>query len=336
MKRTSIPLQRREFITLVGALASCPFVARAQQLEQVQRVGVLMSTGADDPESQLRLVAFVQGLQQAGWTVGHNLRVDTRWASGDAARLRKYTAELLALSPDIIVIGGRAASVVPIVRQSNYGKPIVFVQGVDPVGNGYVASLARPGGNVTGFTQFEYPLAGKWLQLLKEIMPGMTRAAVLREYGAAGIGQWAVIQAAASSPAIELSAVNAGDPAEIDRAVEAFAQEPNGGLIVVVSSWATVHRDLILGLAAKHRLPTIYPHRYFVTGGGLVSYGTDLIDQYRRAASYVDRILKGEKPADLPVQAPTKYELVFNLKTARALGLTLPDALLARADEVIE
>jgi putative tryptophan/tyrosine transport system substrate-binding protein len=291
---------------------------------------------ADDPESQLRLVAFVQGLQQAGWTAGHNLQVDTRWASGDSARLRRSTTELLALSPDVIVAGGRAASVVPQVQQAGRDIPVVFVQGVDPVGTGYVASLARPGGNATGFTQFEYTLSGKWLQLLKEVMPGMTRAAVLREAGGAGIGQWAVIQAAASSPAVELSPINAGDPADIERAVAAFAREPNGGLIVVVSSWATVHRDLIIALAAKHRLPAIYPYRYFVASGGLVSYGPDLIDQYRRAAGYVDRILKGEKPADLPVQAPTKYELAINLKTAKALGLAVPATLLARADEVIE
>ena len=243
---------------------------------------------------------------------------------------------MLALSPDIIVVGGRAATVVPEVRRAGRDIPIVFVQGVDPVGTGYVASLARPGGNVTGFTQFEYVLSGKWLQLLKEVVPGMTRAAVLREAGGAGIGQWAVLQAAASSLAVELSPINAGDPAEIERAVAAFAREPNGCLIVVVSSWATVHRDLIIEIAARHRLPAIYPYRYFVHGGGLVSYGPDLIDQYRRAAGYVDRILGGEKPGDLPVQAPTKYELVINLKTAKVLGLTVPPTLLARADEVIE
>jgi putative ABC transport system substrate-binding protein len=243
---------------------------------------------------------------------------------------------LLALGPDIILAGGRAASIVPEVRRVGRATPVVFVQGVDPVGTGYVANLARPGGNVTGFTQFEYTLSGKWLQLLKELMPGLTRVAVLRESGAAGIGQWAVIQAAASSLAVELTPLNAGEPADIERAAAAFGQEPNGGLIVVVSSWATVHRELIIALAAKHRLPSVYPYRYFVTGGGLVSYGADLIDQYRRAASYVDRILKGEKPADLPVQAPTKYELVINLKTAKALGLTVRESLLTRADEVIE
>jgi putative tryptophan/tyrosine transport system substrate-binding protein len=334
-------MRRREFITLLGGAAVAraflsPMAARAQQAERRRRIGVLMSTAAEDPESQLRLVAFVQGLQQAGWTAGHNLQIDTRWASGDIARVRRYTAELLALSPDIIVAGGRAASIVPELRRLGSDTAVVFVQGVDPVGTGYVASLARPGGNATGFTQFEYTLSGKWLQLLKELTPGLTRAAVLRESGGAGIGQWAVIQAAASSLAVELTPLNAGEPAEIERAVAAFAQEPNGGLIVVVSSWATVHRDLIIALAARHRLPAIYPYRYFVTGGGLVSYGADLVDQYRRAAGYVDRILKGEKPADLPVQAPTKYELVINLKTAKALGLEVPTTLLARADEMIE
>jgi ABC-type uncharacterized transport system substrate-binding protein len=328
-------LERRKFLATLGGAAAWPLSAWAQG-ERMRRIGVLMSTAGDDGESQLRFVAFMQGLQQAGWTVGHNLHVDTRWASGDTARLRAQTAEMLALSPDILVVGGRAATVVPEIRRAGRDIPIVFVQGVDPVGTGYVASLARPGGNVTGFTQFEYVLTGKWLQLLKEIVPGMTRAAVLRELGGAGIGQWAVLQAAASSLAVELSPINAAEPAEMERAVATFAREPNGCLIVVVSSWATVHRDLIIALAAKHRLPAIYPYRYFVAEGGLVSYGTDLIDQYRRAAGYVDRILKGEKPADLPVQAPTKYELVINLKTAKALGIDVPPQLLARADEVIE
>ena len=280
--------------------------------------------------------SLVQGLQRTGWTAGHNLQLETRWAAGDAARLRSQATEMLALSPDVIVVGGRAATVVPQVRQAGSNIPIVFVQGVDPVGTGYVARLARPGGNATGFTQLDYTLSGKWLQLLKEVAPGVTRAAVLRESGGAGIGQWAVLHAAASSPAVELSPINAGEPAEIERTVAAFAREPNGGLIVVVSSWATVHRELIVALAAKHRLPAIYPYRYFVADGGLMSYGPDLIDQYRRAASYVDRILKGEKPGDLPVQNPTRYELVINLKTAKALGLDIPPTLLARADEVIE
>ena len=294
-------MKRRAFILALGGAATWPLVTRAQQSDRVRRIGVLMSTAAEDSESQLRFAPFVQGMQQAGWTVGHNLQIETRWASGDAASLRRYTAELLALSPDIIVAGGRAASVVPQVRQAGRETPIVFVQGVDPVGAGYVASLARPGGNATGFTQFEYTLSAKWLQLLKEFVPGMTRAAVLREPGGAGIGQWAVIQATAPSLTMELSPVNTGDRSEIEHSIAAFARQPNGGLIVVVGSWATVHRDLIIALAAKHRLPAIYPYRYFVAGGGLVSYGTDLVDQYRRAAGYVDRILKGEKPADLPV-----------------------------------
>src|SRR5262245_2274418 len=327
-------MRRREFITLLGgAAAGWPIAARGQQPGGRRRLGVLMSTAADDPESQMRLVAFVQGLQQAGWTAGHNLQIDTRWAAGDIARVRRYTAELLALGPDIILAGGRAASIVPEVRRVGRDTPVVFVQGVDPVGTGYVANLARPGGNATGFTQFEYTLSGKWLQLLKEIVPGMTRAAVLREIGGAGIGQWAVLQTVASSPAVELSPINASDPAEVERAVAAFAREPNGGLIVVVSSWATVHRELIIALAAKHRLPAIYPYRYFVAGGGLVSYGTDLVNQYGRAAGYVDRILKGEKPADLPVQNPTRYELAIYLKTAKALGLDVPFHLQQRADE---
>jgi putative ABC transport system substrate-binding protein len=331
-------LRRRDFITLLsGAAVGVPVAGRAQQGQRMRRIGVLMSTSANDPESQRRFVAFVQGLQQAGWTVGHNVQIDSRWASGgDTASIRRYTAELLTLSPDVILAGGRAASVVPEVQQSGRGIPIVFVQAVDPVGTGYIASLARPGGNATGFTQFEYTLSGKWLQLLREVAPSITRAAVLREPGTAGIGQWAVIQAAASPLALELSPVNTRDPAEIERAVAAFAREPNGGLIVAVSSSATVHRDLIIALAAKHRLPAIYPYRYFVAGGGLVSYGPDLIDQYRRAAGYVDRILKGEKPADLPVQQPTQYELAINLKTAKALGLDMPATLLGRADEVIE
>jgi putative ABC transport system substrate-binding protein len=329
-------MRRRELIALIGGAAAWPLAALAQTTERMRRIGVLMSTAADDPESQLRLVAFVQGLQQAGWTVGHNVQIDTRWASGDSARLRRATAELLALSPDIILAGGRAASVVPQVRQAGRDTPIVFAQAIDPVGSGYVASLARPGGNVTGFTQFEYTLSGKWLQLLKEIVPGMTRAAVLRETGPAGIGQWAVLQATASQLAVELSPVNTRDPSETEHAVAGFARERNGGLIVVVSSWATVHRELIIALAAKHRLPAIYPYRYFVADGGLISYGPDLVDQYRRAAAYVDRILKGEKPGDLPVQAPTKYELAINLKAAKALGLGVPPTLLARADELIE
>jgi putative ABC transport system substrate-binding protein len=331
------PIHRRSFISLLGsAAAAWPVAARGQQAEGVKRIGVLMSTAADDSESQLRLVAFVQALQQAGWTIGRNLQIDTRWSSGDTARLRRYIGELLGLSPDVILAGGRASTVVPEVQQARRGTPVVFVQGVDPVGVGYVARLARPGGDATGFTQFEYTLAGKWLQLLKEVAPAVTRVAILREPGTAGIGQWAVIQAAASSLAVELIPIDTRDVDIIERDMSAFGREPNGGLIVAVSSTATVHRELIVALAAKHRLPAIFPYRYYAVGGGLASYGPDLVDQYRRAAGYVDRILKGEKPADLPVQAPTKYELVINLKTAKALGIEVPPMLLARADEVIE
>jgi putative ABC transport system substrate-binding protein len=328
-------MKRRTLIMLLGGAAAWPVAAQAQP-ERMRRVGVLMSTGADDPESQLRLVAFGQGLQQSGWTVGRNVLLDTRWASGDSTLLRRYTAELLALSPDVLVVGGRAEPVVREAQQSGRAIPIVFVQAVDPVGAGYVTRLRRPGGNMTGFTQLEYTLSGKWLELLKELAPGMTRTAVLREPGTAGIGQWAVIQAAASPLGVELTPFDTRDPTEIERGLSAFGREPNGGLIVVVSSNATVHRDLIISLASKYGLPAVYPYRYFATGGGLASYGPDLIDQYRRAASYVDRILKGEKPADLPVQNPTKYELVINLRTAKTLGLTVPDTVLARADEVIE
>jgi putative ABC transport system substrate-binding protein len=329
-------MRRRAFLGALGGMAAWPIAAHAQQPEQARRVGVMMSTAADDPESEARLAAFMQALQQAGWTAGRNVRVDTRWVAGSAADIRRATRELIALSPEVIVAGGRAAQVVPEIRQAGAGISIVFVQAVDPVGTGYVARLTRPGGDATGFMQLEYTLSGKWLQLLKEIAPGTQRVAVLREAGSAGIGQWAVIQATASPMAVELTPVHTHIRAEIERGIAAFASEPNGGLIVVVSSTATAHRELIIALAAKHRLPAIFPHRYFATGGGLASYGPDLVDQYRRAAGYVDRILRGEKPAELPVQAPTRYELVINLKTARALGLAVPPALLARADEVIE
>jgi putative ABC transport system substrate-binding protein len=328
-------VKRREFITLLGGTAvTWPLAASAQQPDRVRRIGVLMSTVAEDAQSQLRLAAFVQGLQQLGWIVGRNVQIDTRWGASEAAR--HYIAELLELSPDVIVVGGRAASAVEAVQRTGRIVPIVFVQAVDPVGAGYVATLARPGGNATGFTQLEYTLSAKWLQLLKEVAPGVTRAAVLREPGGAGIGQWAVIQAAAQSVGAELSLVDTRDPVAIERGVAAFAREPNGGLIIAVSSSATTHRELIVALAARYRLPAVYPYRYYVAGGGLMSYGPDLADQYRLAAGYVDRILKGAKPADLPVQAPTKYELAINLKTAKALGLEVPPSLLVRADEVIE
>jgi putative ABC transport system substrate-binding protein len=317
-------------------MAAWPIVASAQQPEQMRRVGVIMSTAAGDPESEARHGAFMQALQQAGWTAGRNLQVDTRWIAGSAADVRRSTRELLGLSPEVVLAGGRAAQIVPEVRQAGRGIAIVFVQAVDPVGTGYVTRLKRPGGDATGFMQLEYTLSGKWLQLLKDIAPRTERVAVLRESGTAGIGQWAVIQAAAAPLAVELTPVYTHTPGEIEREIAAFASEPNGGLIVAVSSTATAHRELIIALAAKHRLPAIYPHHYFAKGGGLASYGPDLIDQYRQAASYVDRILRGEKPADLPVQAPTRYELVMNLKTAKALGLAIPPSVLARADELIE
>jgi putative tryptophan/tyrosine transport system substrate-binding protein len=327
---------RREFITLVGgAAAAWPIAARAQQGERMRRIGVLMSLTADDPEGQVRLTAFLQGLQQLGWTDGRNVRIDTRWGAGDADRSRGYAAELVALAPDVILASG-TSTMGPLLRATRT-VPIVFTQVTDPVGAGFVDSLARPGGNATGFTLSEYGISGKWLELLKEIAPRVTRAAVLRDPDmAAGSGQLGAIQSVAPSFGVELSPVNVRDAPEIERAVAAFARGSNGGLIVSASGLAIVHRDLIITLAARHRLPAVYFARYFVTGGGLISYGSDNIDPHRRAAGYVDRILKGERPTDLPVQAPTKYELVINLKTAKALGLDVPPSLLARADEVIE
>jgi putative ABC transport system substrate-binding protein len=330
-------MRRREFIILLGGAAvAWPLAARAQQADRMRRVGVLVSRIADDPEEQARLAAFVQGLQELGWTEGRNVRIDYRWAAGDADRSRTYAAELVALAPDVIVAAGSQS--VAALEQTTRTVPIVFASVVDPVGAGYVTRLARPGGNATGFTAFEYSLSGKWLELLKEIAPNLTRIAILRDPAlAAGIGQFAVIQAMAPpSFGVELSPIDVRDAGEIERDVAAFARGSNGGLIVTASSGAIVHRELIIMLAARHRLPTVYPFRFFVTSGGLISYGPDLNDQYRRAAGYIDRILKGEKATDLPVQAPTKYELAINLKTAKALGLTVPPSLLARADEVVE
>jgi putative ABC transport system substrate-binding protein len=330
-------MQRREFITLFGVAALAgPRAARAQQADRMRRVGVLMSRAAGDPEEQARFAGFLQGLQKLGWTDGRNVRIDYRWAAADADRSRTYAAELVALAPDVIVASGSTG--VAGLLQTTRTVPIVFVNVIDPVGAGYVARLARPGGNATGFTAFEYSLSGKWLELLKEIAPNLTRIAILRDPAlAAGIGQFAAIQAMApSSLGVELSPIDVRDGGEIERDVATFARESNGGLIVTGSSSAAVHRELIVMLAARHRLPAVYPFRYFVTSGGLISYGPDPIDVFRRAAGYVDRILKGEKAADLPVQAPTTYELAINLKTAKALGLTLPPSLLARADEVIE
>jgi putative ABC transport system substrate-binding protein len=329
-------MKRREFIILFGSAAvAWPIAARAQQPVRMRRIGVLMNLAPDDPESPVRLAAFLQGMQQLGWTDGRNVRIYTRWGADDADRSRRYAAELVALAPDVILASGSPA--VGQLLQATRTVPIVFVVVVDPVGSGFVESLARPSGNATGFPLFEYGISGKWLELLKEIAPRATRAAVLRDPSlASGGGQLGAIQSVAPSLGVELSPVNVRDPGEIERAITAFAREPNGGLIVTGSALATSHRDLIIALAARHRLPAVYPQRYYVTGGGLISYGPDTVDPFRRAAAYVDRILKGDKPADLPVQAPTKYELVLNLKTAKTFGLELPASVLARADEVIE
>jgi putative ABC transport system substrate-binding protein len=307
----------------------------AQQPERVRRVGVLMPYTANDPEGQARVAAFLQGLQQSGWTVGGNLRIDIRWATAEAVRIRKDAAELAALAPDVIFANGVGS--VGILLQATRAVPIVFAVVADPVGAGYVNSLARPGGNATGFSTFEYGIGGKWLEILKEIAPDVKRAAVIRDAAqSAGLGLFGAIQSAASSAGLVVTPVNVRDATDIERSVAAFARSPHGGLIVTPGSLAAFHRNLIVELAARHRLPAVYPARFFAGTSGLISYGPDLLDQNRRAASYVDRILKGAKPADLPVQAPTKYELVINLKTARVLGLTVPPGLLARADEVIE
>ena len=328
-------MRRREFITLLGgATASWPFAGRAQQGDRVRRIGVLMNIAADDPEAPVRVAAFAQGLQELGWTIGRNLRIEYRWTAGEADRIRRYAAEISAFSPDVMIAYGGAHAAA--LQQAARTVPIVFLSVNDPVGAGLVDSLARPGGNATGFTSIEYGTSGKWLELLKQIAPGVTRAAVLRPANIGGVGQLGAIQAVAPSFAVELKPLDVRTSGEIEHAVTAFAQGSNGGLIVVASALATVHRALIIELAARHRLPAVYAFRFFVTAGGLISYGPDIADQYRRTASYVDRILKGEKPADLPVQSPTKYELVINLKTAKALGLEVPASLLARADEVIE
>jgi putative tryptophan/tyrosine transport system substrate-binding protein len=328
-------MRRREFISVLGGVVAWPLVARAQQPERMKRIGVLMNSTADNLDSQANIAAFLQVVQQSGWTDGRNVRIETRWGGGEADTIAKRAEELVALTPDVILATGNVA-MVPLL-QATRTVPIVFVSVADPVGAGFVESMARPGGNVTGFIQFEYSLSGKWVELLKEIAPGVKRAAVLRDPAiSAGIGQFAVIQSVAPSVGLDVSPVNVRDASEIGRSIADFARSPNGGLIVTASALTVLHRDLIIGLAAQHKLPAIYYRRNFVTSGGLISYGYDLTDQYRRAAGYVDRILKGEKPADLPVQAPTKYELAINLKTAKVLGLVTPQALLARADEVIE
>jgi ABC-type uncharacterized transport system substrate-binding protein len=329
-------MQRREFITLLaGTVATWPITAHAQQPEEMRRIGVLVPGRADDAEYQTRMAAFLQGLQQLGWSDGRNVRIDTRWAAGDANLTRKYAAELIALTPDVILAPG-STSLGPLL-QATRTVPIVFTTILDPVGAGFVDSLARPGGNATGFIAFEYGLSGKWLELLKQIATSLTRVAILRDPAtAAGIGQFAAIQSVAPSFGVELRPIDMREVGEIERAVTTFAHFSNGGLVVTAGSGSAIHGNLIITLAARHKLPAVYSDRHFVTGGGLISYGPDRVDQYRRAAAYVDRIFKGEKPADLPVQAPTKYELAINLKTAKTLGITVPSTLLARADEVIE
>ena len=329
-------MRRREFITfLSGAAATWPLVARAQQPVTIRRIGILMNVAADDPEAQDRNLAFLQALRELGWTEDRNVQVDYRWAAGDADRLRRYAAELVALAPAVVLASG--TSTVGPLQRASATVPIVFAGVADPVGAGFVDSMARPGRNATGFISFEYGLSAKWLELLKQVAPGVTRVAVLRDPDiSGGTGQFGAIQSVAPSFGVELSPINVRDSGEIERAIAAFARSPNGGMILTASGLAFVHRDLIIALAARHKLPTIYYYRVFVSAGGLVSYGPDPHHQYRLAASYVDRILKGEKPADLPVQTPTKYELVINLKTAKALGLDLPATVLARADEVIE
>jgi ABC-type uncharacterized transport system substrate-binding protein len=328
-------MKRREFIAaLGGAAVAWPLRARAQQTERVRRIGVLMNALEDDRETKVRFEAFLQGLRQLGWIEGRNVRIDTRWGTADIERQRKEAVELVALAPDLIL--GTTTPSTAALQQATRTIPIVFAMVVDPVGTGFVDSLARPGGNTTGFMQFEYSLAGKWLELLRQIAPGVTRAAVLRDpANPSGIGQFAVIQAMAPSLGMEVIPVNVRDSAEIERVITVFARSTNGGL-VATGGQVTQHRELIIRLAAKHRLPTVYPYRYYVTGGGLISYGPDLPGLFRQAAGYVDRILKGEKPGDLAVQAPTKYELVINLKAAKAIGLDVPATVLVRADEVIE
>src|SRR5262245_57031984 len=330
-----IQIRRREFIvTLGGVAAAWPLATRAQQADRVRRIGALMTQAADDPEGQSRLLALAQGLQESGWTIGRNVRIDTRWGEGDAERYRKYAAELVALAPDVILVNGPAA--LAQLQQATRSLPIVFTNVFDPVGGGFVLSVARPGGNSTGFMLAEYSTSGKWLELLKEIAPRVTRAAIIRDPTlTSAVAQFAAIQSAATPLGVELTPIDVRNSGDIERAVAAFARAPNGGLIVT-SGGSSTRRSLIMTLAARHKLAAVYPFRYFVTSGGLISYGPDPIDQYRRAAGYVDRILRGEKPADLPVQAPTKYELVINLKTAKALGLEIPPTVLARADEIIE
>jgi ABC-type uncharacterized transport system substrate-binding protein len=328
-------MRRREFVMLLGVAAAWPRAANAQQHEGMRRIGMLTGIAGEDVQTKARIAAFLQELQKLGWTEGRNVRMDIRAGAGNLATIRKYAAELVALAPDVIVVSG--ATPVTLLLEATHKVPIVFAVVVDPMGAGFVNKLSRPGGNATGFMMFDYSLSGKWVELLKQVTPGVTQVAVLRDTSSsAGVGQFAVIQAFARPLGLEVITINAGDPREMDRAVSEFAREPNGGLIVTAAPSTVVHRDLIIALAARHKLPAVYFDRTPVAEGGLISYGPDLVSQFRQAASYADRILRGEKPANLPVQAPNKYELVINLKTAKALGLAIPPAVLARADEVIE
>jgi len=329
-------MKRRAFIALLGgAAATWPLAVRAQQGERVRRIGVLTPFASDDPAEQTNVLAFEQALAQLGWIDGRNARIDIHWGAGDPERIRRYAAELVALAPGVI-LAVASATTGPLL-QATHTVPVVFVQVAEPVGAGFVETLSRPGGNATGFMLYEYGIGAKWLELLREIVPGVKRVAFLQTFAvAAGPGQFGAMQALAPSLGVEVRPINVRDAGEIEHAMTALARPANGGLIVAGAAAQRVHRDVIIKLAAQHRLPAVYSGRDFVTGGGLMSFGPDRVDQYRRAAAYVDRILKGENPADLPVQAPTKYELVINLKTAKALGLTVPDSLLARADEVIE
>ena len=328
-------MRRREFIGLVGAATAWPMSARAQQPERMRRIGVLMTLAANDKRGQTFVAAFVERLQQLGWADGRNAKIDTRWGAGDAERIHKYAAELVALVPEAVLAVG-AVALGPLLQVTRT-VPIVFVVVPDPVGAGFIESLAHPGGNATGFLMFEYAISSKWLELLKQVAPGVTRVAVIRDpANPAGTGQWGAIQAVAPSFGVDLTPLNVREASEIEGALAAFASKPNGGLIVTASTLAGVHHELIISLAARHKLPTTYYEYNLAVAGGLLSNGPDFTDQYRQAASYVDRILKGEKPGDLPVQAPTKYALTINLKTAKALGLTVPPSIMLRATEVIE
>jgi ABC-type uncharacterized transport system substrate-binding protein len=328
-------MKRRDFIAFLGGVAAArPLAVLAQQPERIYHIGMLNALESDDPEAQARIAVFQQTLQQLGWVVGRNLTIEIRQIGGDVGRLRSYAAELVALAPDVIVtIGG--AAITPM-QQATRTIPIVFVNAPDPVGAGVVQSMARPGGNITGFSNFEYSMSGKWAELLKQVAPNLSRALVLRDpASAAGIGQFAAVRAVAQSLGVELTPVDVRDTDEIERNVSAFARSGNGGMIVTAAGTGA-RRKLIISLAARHKLPAVYPYRYYAVDGGLVTYGPNTLDPLRRAAGYVDRILKGEKPADMPAQAPTKYELIVNLQTAKTLGLTMPQSLLATADEVIE